>query len=341
AWVCRARGPNGRCTRTTGIVRPQEVTIVPVDFFVPGNTGRRRIQVCTAIDWRAPGALNSRNRIMQALLARQGYRMDPPDGIVGPQTRAAIAQFQLANRIRVTGLPDRRTVRALVGPWGVGDEVARNDKACVKFRLSRRGPLPPEPEYEQPSPPATTPAPIEEPDQLEVPPPPGQGPLACGPNEVPSQNGCRCKPGYRVNLNGECIRQQEATTPPPAKSEEQCTGGKFRSGRGECVCPADKKDVNGVCRRPEKPREPVSTTETAPTSPEPVTVPEPEPKSCPGNQILGTDGKCGCYLDMKTKDGKCLVKVRKDCLPGQIINIRGKCECPKGETVRDGKCARQ
>ena len=61
-------------------------------------------------------------------------------------------------------------------------------------------------------------------------------------------------------------------------------------------------------------------------------------KFCKDNMILNEKGKCQCYLNLKNRDGKCLVKVRAKCLPGEIINVRGKCECPKDREIRDGKC---
>ena len=50
---------------------------------------------------------------VQSELARRGYNPGSIDGVVGPQTRNAIAQFQSDNRLPVTGRIDRRLVDEL------------------------------------------------------------------------------------------------------------------------------------------------------------------------------------------------------------------------------------
>lgn len=369
-WVCRAQGARAGCTQTTGRIRPGASSNFSLTLIMPRNTVRKRANFCAEIDWRAPGAMTGRNRMMQAILARRGFRMDPPDGVIGPQTRAAIGQFQLQNRLPITGVPNKRTMRALVGRWGVGDGNAKNDRNCAKIRLVRRGTA--TPEIFTPPP---TPAPAAPPKNPVVQKPVKKAPvptLTCGRNKIAKNGTCGCKPGYREMPDKSCVQSGDSPARPVITTPPRCTGGKFRSVRGECVCPAGREDVAGTCRKkaitkpaiaptPTPVPTPAPAIEPAPVpekqpAPKPEPAPEPEKieppkapeapvkkpqtkkKSCPGSQIVGKDGTCGCYLNLKGKDGKCLVKVRKDCLPGQIINIRGKCECPKGETIRNGQC---
>ena len=50
---------------------------------------------------------------VQDQLARQGYNPGPVDGVVGPQTRDAITDFQYAHKLPVTGTIDGPLLRAL------------------------------------------------------------------------------------------------------------------------------------------------------------------------------------------------------------------------------------
>jgi hypothetical protein len=347
-WICRTGGAIAGCARSTGRIRPGTSSNFSLNLLIPRNTVRKRASFCAEIDWRAPGAMTGRNRMMQTILARRGYRMDPPDGIIGPQTRAAIGQFQLQNRLPITGVPNQRTMNALVGRWGVGDGNAKNDRACIKIPLIRTGtpapevfapPSPPSPQVQQPQPT------LQKPVKLKTTPS-----LACGRRKFEKNGACVCKPEYREMPDKSCVQIRDSAPRPTIVAPPQCTGGKFRSVRGDCVCPAGQSDVAGTCRVETKTAPPTQNVPAPPLAPEPEQVeppktqetpiekPRAKAKSCPGSQIVGKEGTCGCYLNLKNKDGKCLVKVRKDCFPGQIINIRGKCECPKGETVRNGQC---
>jgi len=53
--------------------------------------------------------------IVQQLLAKEGYDVGPPDGEVGPKTRAAVAIAQHKARVPITGLPDQQLLDALLG----------------------------------------------------------------------------------------------------------------------------------------------------------------------------------------------------------------------------------
>jgi hypothetical protein len=50
---------------------------------------------------------------VQAALDQQGYNAGPADGVIGPQTRDALTDFQYANHLPVTGAIDDPTLHAL------------------------------------------------------------------------------------------------------------------------------------------------------------------------------------------------------------------------------------
>jgi membrane-bound lytic murein transglycosylase B len=44
---------------------------------------------------------------------QRGYKVGGVDGVLGRGTRAALSEFQRAERLEVTGLPNRETLAAL------------------------------------------------------------------------------------------------------------------------------------------------------------------------------------------------------------------------------------
>ena len=337
-WQCRYSGVTGVCSRATRLLNPGEAIGYSVDLTVPANA-RGRGLFCSKLAWGGRGGSErERARAMQSELARRGYRIDSIDGIVGPQTRAAIAQFQLRNRLRVTGLPDRRTVRALLGNRqlrGVRDRNPRNDEDCLRFKL-----------IDAPRPVPTTPVPSVEAPAAPEPPKQQTG-------DLPIPNAPSSKPETDAAESGDDRNSPPDTVETPPVSRATCGENQFEQD-GECLCNRGyTENADGTCTKTADTQDEPKKEADAPAKP---TVPEvkAEPKtekpalkstneevtagSCPGRQILGKDGKCGCYLDLKNEDGTCLVKLRKDCLPGQIVNARGKCECPKGERISGGKC---
>jgi peptidoglycan hydrolase-like protein with peptidoglycan-binding domain len=52
-------------------------------------------------------------RDIQSALKSLGLDPGPIDGILGPKTKRAITEFQKKQELRVTGLPDEKTVQAL------------------------------------------------------------------------------------------------------------------------------------------------------------------------------------------------------------------------------------
>jgi Transglycosylase SLT domain/LysM domain/Putative peptidoglycan binding domain len=91
-------------------------------------------------------ALNPQHAGLQVALRAQGLYCGPIDGIVGPLTLAAIRKFQRSHDLRVSGLADTRTRRAL-GPLGRPLFGSRTiapgelgwDVAVLQFLLVRHG----------------------------------------------------------------------------------------------------------------------------------------------------------------------------------------------------------
>jgi peptidoglycan hydrolase-like protein with peptidoglycan-binding domain len=62
---------------------------------------------------RPAGNGSSTVRAVQSRLKDRGYLIGPVDGVLGRSTRAALSDFQRAERLEVTGTPDRETLAAL------------------------------------------------------------------------------------------------------------------------------------------------------------------------------------------------------------------------------------
>ncbi len=92
------------------------------------------------------GALNPQHAGLQVALRAQGLYSGPIDAIVGPRTLAAVRAFQRSHDLKVTGIADVRTRRAL-GPLGTplfGSRQLRPgmfgwDVAVLQFLLNDHG----------------------------------------------------------------------------------------------------------------------------------------------------------------------------------------------------------
>src|SRR5437762_9314412 len=91
-------------------------------------------------------ALNPQHAGLQVALRAQGLYLGPIDALVGPRTVAAVRAFQRSHRLRVTGIADVRTRRAL-GPLGTPLFGSRTltrgtfgwDVSVLQFLLNRHG----------------------------------------------------------------------------------------------------------------------------------------------------------------------------------------------------------
>ena len=92
------------------------------------------------------GALNPQHAGLQVALRAQGLYSGPIDAIVGPRTLAAVRAFQRTHDLKVTGIADVRTRRAL-GPLGTplfgSRQLKRGmfgwDVAVLQFLLNHHG----------------------------------------------------------------------------------------------------------------------------------------------------------------------------------------------------------
>jgi peptidoglycan hydrolase-like protein with peptidoglycan-binding domain len=92
------------------------------------------------------GALNPQHAGLQVALRAQGLYTGPIDAIVGPRTLAAVRSFQRSHDLKVTGIADVRTRRAL-GPLGTplfgSRQLKRGmfgwDVAVLQFLLNHHG----------------------------------------------------------------------------------------------------------------------------------------------------------------------------------------------------------
>ncbi len=64
----------------------------------------------------SPGPFSGTVEDIQRQLVRYGFDPGPANGDFGAKTQAALAQFQLANDLPVSGMPDARTLSALGVP---------------------------------------------------------------------------------------------------------------------------------------------------------------------------------------------------------------------------------
>lgn len=86
----------------TGRLNPRTLAALGVPSE-SASTGRTR-----------PAEVSSQTiREMQQKLTRRGYRAGSADGVLGRATRSALMDFQRAEKLPVTGRPDRQTLQAL------------------------------------------------------------------------------------------------------------------------------------------------------------------------------------------------------------------------------------
>jgi soluble lytic murein transglycosylase-like protein len=91
-------------------------------------------------------ALNPQHAGLQVALRAQGLYLGPIDAVIGPKTVAAVRAFQRVHSLRVTGIADLRTRRAL-GPLGTPLFGSRTlsrgkfgwDVAVLQFLLVKHG----------------------------------------------------------------------------------------------------------------------------------------------------------------------------------------------------------
>lgn len=97
--------------------------------------------------WGAHSQTTDRATAMevQRALGRKGFYYGPPDGILGPQSREAIRQYQRTVGLKATGLVDDRLLKSLhIGaretyPSSYGGARSKSVASDVQGALARRG----------------------------------------------------------------------------------------------------------------------------------------------------------------------------------------------------------
>ena len=97
------------CSLTRGTCLGDEEIPVLSRLTLPGP----RVSPAVPPGRAAPLAVPESVRFAQADLKRHGFDPGPADGVLGPRTRNAIAAFQNANRLPVTGTLTPDTIRSL------------------------------------------------------------------------------------------------------------------------------------------------------------------------------------------------------------------------------------
>jgi peptidoglycan hydrolase-like protein with peptidoglycan-binding domain len=93
---------------------------------VPGVTGNRQASARAA-------SSDPRTRQLQQALNDRGYRAGPVDGIMGPQTRSAVREWQRSNNMEATGTPSSQMLSDLnigsgSGMAGRSGDMMNNDR---------------------------------------------------------------------------------------------------------------------------------------------------------------------------------------------------------------------
>ena len=139
-WSCQDGGQVS-CRHPAVTLEPgqsKQLTLV----MTLGNAGKSVAQNCAALDWN-PQSLTARNWAVQNALADIGYDPGAIDGAFSAATTSAIQEFRAATGLPPGGTIDDDLLQALFGQWGVGDEIAANDKACDTVRILDAPPPPP------------------------------------------------------------------------------------------------------------------------------------------------------------------------------------------------------
>ena len=140
-WLCNQVGGTQNVTcnyNWTTLDAGQSVTL-QTDIFMPAGTAGQIVQNCVDDIWLASSDPNDPSVIqsIEQALAGYGYVVGPIDGILDIVTMNAISQFQSANGLPQTGLPDQTLIGLLFpGNAGMpGDSNPANDGDCHQVEI--------------------------------------------------------------------------------------------------------------------------------------------------------------------------------------------------------------
>lgn len=101
------------------------------DDAVPSAEGNMPSQPGTSQSWINAANLSKDDvRWAQVELRDLGLYNDSLDGVVGPETKRALAEFQKTNGLKQTATLDQQTADALIGNAGIGQGSSVSPKAA-------------------------------------------------------------------------------------------------------------------------------------------------------------------------------------------------------------------
>jgi peptidoglycan hydrolase-like protein with peptidoglycan-binding domain len=146
-WIC-AQGVGSQdviCNHTFVTLQPGESVTLTIDVLMPLGIAGQTVQNCVADIWLPSTDPNDPGVILaiEQALSAFGYPVGPIDGILDVDTMAAISQFQAANGLPVTGVPDRALIDLLFpgSAAAAGDANPNNDQSCAQTPITPIGPV--------------------------------------------------------------------------------------------------------------------------------------------------------------------------------------------------------
>ena len=131
-WDCYDLGSGIQCLNPALALGVTDVTEFTITVSIPGGYGSDLLTNCISIQWLygEDGAFDP--RAIQTALTLLGYDLGTIDGVFGPRSRQALAQFQADNGLEPTGEIDEDTAALLYpGLVGIaGDLDSSNDFDC-------------------------------------------------------------------------------------------------------------------------------------------------------------------------------------------------------------------
>jgi hypothetical protein len=344
-WNCTGNRGGVTCTKPNVTLKPGESDSITLHFSVP-RYGSGTANNCATILPGVTAASRSGNlvRDVQAALAAQGYYKGAIDGKAGPQTAAAIREYQRLYNMPQTGRIDAtladRLLGAASGSSGGGDANPNNNRACASVSIQGEAPPPPPPQcsggqYLDRSGQCVCPSskPVWTGSRcISRPPQPcsggryrnPQGICVCPPDR-PVWSGSQCNPAHEVCSGGRTYNEQlrQCVCPPSLPrwngkfcsgipGPQPCSGGRIRNNNGQCVCPPDKPNWSGsFCFVKEI--------------------------LCSGGRIRNNQGQCVCPVSLPIWNGKsCGGIIGPQCSGGRIKDRSGKCVCPSNKPIWSG-----
>lgn len=142
AWRCNQSGAHIACSQADIVLESGQSLSLQLDFQVPENVSRNRIDNCVEIGWLGhPG--REQVRAVQIELTRRGFNSGGADGVPGRKTAAAISAAETAFGMRRTGKISDELLIELFGREALldGDSDPDNDSACVATDIDRPEPV--------------------------------------------------------------------------------------------------------------------------------------------------------------------------------------------------------